>query len=161
VHAPPEVHGAFRDVASALEDHERFIRQAESYRSATVAAARARSYRSAAASAADSASRVAAARGEAAGFTALEAASRDARAITRLRLYLDTASRVLPQARLILPVARLPLDLWMKLKGGAREWPEPPQLGGAGAAPAAAEPEPEGWREKLNRLQQSQQEGNR
>ena len=167
VHAPPEVHGAFRDVASALEDHERFIRQAESYRYATVAAARAQSYRSLEESEADSTTRVARAHGEAAGFTALEAASRNARPITRLRLYLDTAARVLPRARLILPSGDLPLDLWVKLKGTANEWSEPPQLGGtsrstapAPSTPSPAEPEPEGWREKLNRLQQSQQEKN-
>jgi hypothetical protein len=166
VHAPPEVHGAFRDVASALEDHERYIRQAESYRASTVAAARAQSYRSQAEAEGDSTTRVARARGEAVGFTALEAASRNARPITRLRLYLDTAERVLPPARLILPVADLPLDLWMKLKGTASEWPEPSQVRGASptgspSTPTPAEPEPEGWREKLNRLQQSQQETER
>jgi HflK protein len=168
VHAPPEVHGAFRDVASALEDHERYIRQAESYRNSTVAAARAQSYRSRTEAEADSTTRVARAHGEAAGFTALEAASRKARPITRLRLYLDAAARVLPHARLILPLADLPLDLWVKLKGTANEWPEPPQLGGASstAAPApsstsTAEPGTEGWREKLDRLQQSQQEKSR
>lgn len=162
VHAPPEVHSAFRDVASALEDHERYIRQAESYRNSTVAAARAQSYRSRAEAEADSTTRVARARGEAAGFTALEAASRNARSVTRLRLYLETAERVLPPTRLIVPVADLPLDLWMKLKGTASEWPEPAQMSAPPASPAApAEREPEGWREKLNRLQQSQQETER
>ena len=83
-----------------------------------------------------------------------------------MRLYLETAERVLPSARLILPVADLPLDLWMKLKGTASEWPEPSQMGatsptGRASTPAPAEPEPEGWREKLNRLQQSQQETER
>jgi HflK protein len=167
VHAPPEVHSAYRDVASALEDHERYIRQAESYRNSTVAAARAQSYRSQAEAEADSTTRVARAHGEAAGFTALEAASRKARPITRLRLYLDAAARVLPPARLILPLTDLPVELWVKLKGSANEWPEPPQLGGASpssapapSTPAPAATEPESWRDKLNRLQESQREKN-
>jgi HflK protein len=161
VHAPAEVHSAYRDVSSALEDHERYIRQAESYAVATVAAARAAAYRSGSQAEADRVTRVARAHGESAGFTALEAASRRARAITRLRLYLDTASKVLPQARLILPLADMPLDLWVKLTANASEWPEPAL--GAPTAPAAAPAEPaapgsEGWREKLEQLRQSQQE---
>ncbi len=157
VHAPPEVHSAFRDVASALEDHERFIRQAESYRNATIASARAASVRGIAQAEGEKVRRVATAAGEAHAYTALEASCRNAREITRLRLYLDAAARVLPGARLILPLADLPLDLWIKQPGATVEWAEPlaPKVETPEAAPTPSGTD-EGWREKLQRLQETQ-----
>lgn len=162
VHAPAEVHPAFRDVASAMEDLERFVRQAESYRNRTVAEARADSFRALAEAEGARLESVERARGEGGAFRALADATRRQRPITQLRLYLDAVSAVLAPARLILPLTDLPLDLWLS-QSGSRAWPEP--IGqGASPAPAAPQAAPaaapatgasasETWRQKLERLQ--------
>ncbi|MBM3317167.1 MAG: permease, partial [Candidatus Eisenbacteria bacterium] len=160
VHAPPEVHASFRDVASAMEDYERFIRQAESYRNRTVAAARGRAHGQEAEALAAREQGVQAARGASAAFQALASATRHQREVTQLRLYLDAVSKVLPAARLIVPLTDLPLDLWLS-QPDTRGWPEPIGPGAAARQPAAPQggPSPAGppasetWREKLERLQ--------
>lgn len=162
VHAPPEVHFAFRDVASALEDYERFIRQAESYQTRTVAAARGQSFRDVANAEGTKARQTATAQGDAQAFRTIETATRSTRELTRLRLYLDAATTVLPAARLIIPLTDMPLDLWLRQEGATRTWPEP--IGSGSAAPStpapagnaapAAPPSSETWREKLERLQE-------
>ncbi|MBD3237751.1 MAG: SO_0444 family Cu/Zn efflux transporter [Candidatus Eisenbacteria bacterium] len=175
VHAPPEVHFAFRDVASAMEDKHRFTHQAESYRARKVAAARGASYTNIQTAAGDSLRSVARSHGETYGFTALAEASRPHREITRLRMYLDAAGELLPKSRLILPLVDLPLDLWVQQRGAAERWPEPLQMGsgsgGATGSPAGSATgrqtpadvsstestlSEETWREKLQRLQESE-----
>ena len=163
LHAPAEVHFAFRDVASAMEDNHRFIRQSESYRNRVVAAARGQAVTITTRAEGDKLLRVAAATGGAFGFTALEQACRRTMPITRVRLYLDAAAEVLPRARLILPLTDLPLDLWIS-RGGMRSWPEP--FGGTRGTsvfdrsiPTAPSQDTgtratETWREKMNRLQE-------
>jgi len=121
--------------------------------------------------------RVAEAQGRACGFTALEEACRDSREITRLRFYLDAATELLPNARVILPLADLPLDLWVNRSPGTQNWPEPfgrssdiypasPAAGaeegtalGAGADDRSKDTTTrkpgETWRDKLNRLQET------
>ncbi|MFH1142939.1 MAG: SO_0444 family Cu/Zn efflux transporter [Candidatus Eisenbacteria bacterium] len=160
VHAPGQVHFAFRDVASAIEDYERFIRQAESYSNLTVAAARGRSYSSIAKAYGDKEQQIARSAGDASHFTALEGATRRSREVTRLRMYLETASRVLAAPRLVLALVDVPLDLWLRQKT-AVPWSEPPQIGGAGSGEAKRAPaapaetgEEETWRDKLDRLEE-------
>jgi len=165
VHAPANVHFAFRDVASAMEDYDRFIRQAESYRNRQLASARAASHRRIAEAQGEQQRQVARASGDGQRFVAFADATRETRPITRLRCLLQTAEKVLPAARLILPLADLPLDLWISLADGAATWP--PALNawerGTTDARRAGETTPAGgnettgsetWREKLNRLQE-------
>jgi membrane protease subunit HflK len=173
VHAPTEVHFSFRDVASAMEDRLSSVHQAESYRGDLLAGARGRAYSTVARARADSAATIASAAGRGRGFAALERATRSSRDLTRLRLYLDAAGRLLRAARVILPLVDLPVDLWIDRTAAARGWPAPiapnttgfpggpGEIGGprpreAGANPGEPAPENEGWRDKLQRLQESQ-----
>jgi HflK protein len=102
VHAPPLVHPAFRDVASALEEKERLIREAEGYRAEVVAKARgkAESIRLQAESRRDA--KVSASRGESTAFLSRLKAAQDSEELTRLRLFFDTAERSLDRAQLVL-----------------------------------------------------------
>ena len=136
VHAPPEVHPAFRDVASAMEDQHRSALQAESDRNQIIASARGRAYTTIVAAERDKMLRVAESQGRAQGFASLEAASRDHREITRLRFYLDAASKHLPKARIIIPLVDLPIDLWIKQHPDVGTWPEP--IGENGSRPSVA-----------------------
>ena len=125
IHAPEGVHFAFRDVASAMEDNHRFIRQAESYRNRVVASARAQSFSKTSRAEGEKLLSLAEADGKASQFTALEKACRSAREITRLRMYLDTASSSLRRARVIIPLVDLPLDLWVSRGSGLQSWSDP------------------------------------
>ncbi len=185
MHAPPEVHFAFRDVASAMEDMHRFVRQAESYRNRVIASGRAQAYSEEASAEAEKTQRVAAATGEAYGFQVLADASRPVREITRLRMQLDAVGENLRKPRLICPITDLPLDLWIARGSGATRWTDlwgrsgsgstSDRLGsgmGDGTYPGGAwsnQPSPstrsadepatgsqETWREKLRRLEESQ-----
>lgn len=161
MHAPPEVHFSFRDVASAMEDQHRFIRQAESYRNRVTASGRAQSYSLESAARAEKTTRVATAAGEAYGFAKLEEASRPVREITRLRMQLDAVGRTLGPPRLIVPLTDMPLDLWIDQNSMVQRWTD---VWGSNA-PATPSPTPspttggdsqETWREKLKRLEESQ-----
>ncbi len=176
VHAPAEVHFAFRDVASAMEDNHRFIRQAESYRNRIVASARGRGFSTTSRSRGEKLLRLAEAAGKAHGFTALEEACRRTMTITRLRMYLHSASRTLPRARVVLPLTNLPLELWVSHNRDTQGWSEPwqitPSRGSPTSSPAGqsgvlnrsspatpslggAQPrDAETWRDKLRRLEE-------
>ena len=155
IHAPAEVHYAFRDVASAMEDQHRYMRQAESYQIRLIASARGQAFKSSANAAGEKTLRVAEAIGKAGGFTALAEATRQNRPLARTRLFLDTAGRALRRARVILPLTDLPLDLIAREPGSrtaapaidlptpAAQWP-----------PDANTPPTENWRDKMNRLQE-------
>ena len=116
VHAPDEVHAAFRDVASAAEDrttirNKALVEAEGSVRLARGGAARlvseAESYR---------VQQVEHAHGNAAAFVPLAAEDRRASAITRDRLYLEAMERVLARVpKLIKPDARRApgLELWV------------------------------------------------
>jgi HflK protein len=171
VHAPADVHNAFRDVASAMEDNHRFIRQAESYANRTLATARGQAFAATANMEGEKATRIAAATGRAQAFKGVQAAYKRYPNITRVRMYLDAAAKNLARAKVIVPLADLPLDLW--LMQGARTWREPSAAAGGGAtstpqnlapspeapvAPPQTSPEkPSGetWREKMQRLQET------
>lgn len=185
MHAPPEVHFAFRDVASAMEDMHRFVRQAESYRNRVIASGRAQAYSEEAAAEAEKTQRIAAAIGEAYGFLVLADSSRPVREITRLRMQLDAVGKNLKKPRLICPITDLPLDLWINRGGGATRWTDlwgrsgsgtsgtrpgsgtgdgtypdgawsDRPAGNAGTTGGQSSGSQETWREKLQRLEESQ-----
>ena len=96
VSPPKEVIGAFKDVASAKEDKNRMINQAEGYRNDVIPKARgeaeamirdAEGFREA---------RIKRSEGDAKKFTTILKEYRKAKNITRKRLYLETMEKVLP-----------------------------------------------------------------
>ncbi len=95
-HAPAEVHAAFRDVASALEDRATRVNKARAQEARLIPAARAEAVGQVAAAVgyADSVAREAA--GRAAAFSALLEVYQAHPALTRLRLELERLERVLP-----------------------------------------------------------------
>ena len=99
VHPPQQVVDAFKDVASAREDQNRFINEAEGYANdilpkakgqAASIVARAEAYRS---------EKVQRAQGDASRFLSVLKEYRHAKDITRKRLYLETMESVLAGAR--------------------------------------------------------------
>ena len=142
VHAPEGVHDAFRDVASAVEDREREIHDANGYgaerrnqgagESATlVEAARAEATRVAKQAA-----------GDAAAFAGLAAVDAEHPAVTEERLWLESLERTLPAPRKFIRAAGNAgdVDLWVgnPPPGGlpALSLPAAPPIG----PPAAKEP---------------------
>ena len=96
VSPPKEVIGAFKDVASAKEDKNRMINQAEGYRNDVIPKARgeaeamirdAEGFREA---------RIKRSEGDAEKFTTILREYRKAKSITQKRLYLETMEKVLP-----------------------------------------------------------------
>ena len=96
VSPPKEVLGAFKDVASAKEDKNRMINQAEGYRNDIIPKARgegealirnAEGFRE---------SRIKRSEGDAAKFTTVLKEYKKAKSITQKRLYLETMEKVLP-----------------------------------------------------------------
>jgi membrane protease subunit HflK len=110
---PPEAAQAFRDVSDARADAARAVNEAQSEgeRGLSLARGSARGLVEEARAGADGRRRRA--RGAAARFDALLARLRAAPAQTRTEIYLDTARRVLPRARLVLlaPGAAPRIDL--------------------------------------------------
>jgi membrane protease subunit HflK len=96
---PDEVLEAFRDVASAREDRERIVREAEAYGNALVPKARGEAERLRQEAASYGERKVNEARGEASRFTSLAAEYRKARDVTSARLFLETMEEVLPRLR--------------------------------------------------------------
>jgi HflK protein len=99
VHAATEVHAAFRDVASALEDKERNIREAEGDRSAVLASGRADASVEKESAASDAEVTLDDAHGRAGAFLARRAAYAESPALTRLRLAMEKAEEVLAKVR--------------------------------------------------------------
>ena len=97
---PAEVVEAFRDVASAREDRNRIIRQAESYANETLAIVRGEAMRMVTEAETYRDRLVAAADGEAMRFSSLAAEYRLAPETTASRLYLETLEEVLPRIRI-------------------------------------------------------------
>jgi membrane protease subunit HflK len=94
---PSEVVEAFRDVASAREDRNRIIRQAQSYANETTAIARGEAARQSSEAGSYHDRVIAEAEGEAARFESLAAVYRRAPAEMVTRLYLETLEQVLPR----------------------------------------------------------------
>ena len=115
VHAPPDVHWAFRDVASAAEDKMKSINIAYEYFERVVREARgdaARRVLQAAGRAVDTVQR---ARGESSAFVDQWEAYRLDCAITRRRIYFEAIDAVLMKLRKYIPPAGTAegLDLWL------------------------------------------------
>jgi membrane protease subunit HflK len=96
VHPPLEVVSAFRDVASAREDKNRLINQAESYRDSLVPEVRGLRAKQIEEARAESTEVIERAHGEASRFLEVVKQYEKSRDVTSLRLYLETMERVLP-----------------------------------------------------------------
>ncbi|MEE3188581.1 MAG: FtsH protease activity modulator HflK [Candidatus Neomarinimicrobiota bacterium] len=96
VSPPKEVIGAFKDVASAKEDKNRMVNQAEGYRNDLIPKARGEAEAMIRAAEGFRESRVKRAEGDAAKFTTILQEYRKQTIITQKRLYLETMEKVLP-----------------------------------------------------------------
>ena len=135
VHAPPNVHYAFRDVASASEDMVRKKLEAESEYKQVVALAEGRAHEIESASEGYRDERVSRAAGRAGAFADRAAAFREAEELTRLRLYLTAMERILAPIGVILDLdGSIRVDLWLQRSGR----PGASAGGAAGAAEGAA-----------------------
>ena len=96
VSPPKEVIGAFKDVASAKEDKNRMVNQAEGYRNDLIPKARGEAEAMLRDAEGFRESRIKRAEGDAAKFTTILQEYRKAKSITEKRLYLETMEKVLP-----------------------------------------------------------------
>jgi membrane protease subunit HflK len=96
VHPPLEVVSAFRDVASAREDKNRLINQAESYRDSLIPEVRGLGAKQIEEARAESTEVIERAHGEAKRFLEVVSQYQRSRDVTSLRLYLETMERILP-----------------------------------------------------------------
>ena len=99
VHPPAPVIDAFKDVASAKEDKQRFINTAMGYKNRVVPIARGLAEQLIRKAEAYARSKVARAQGDAARFVAILKEYKKAPEVTRLRLYLETLEKVLANTR--------------------------------------------------------------
>ena len=102
VSPPKEVIGAFKDVASAKEDKNRMINQAEGYRNDVIPKARGEGEAMIRDAEGFKESRIKRAEGDAAKFTTILKEYRKAKNITEKRLYLETMEKVLPDIEKII-----------------------------------------------------------
>ena len=118
VHAASQVHEAFRDVASALEDKARRTRQAQGYRSEALALARGEAYALTQAAASYQSEIVNRAEGEAHAFVSQLDAHRANPALMRLRLYFETLETTLAAAQTTLLLGDdVKVELWKSRNG--------------------------------------------
>ena len=96
VSPPKEVIGAFKDVASAKEDKNRMINQAEGYRNDVIPKARGEAEAMIRDAEGFKESRIKRAEGDATKFTTILKEYKKAKSITEKRLYLETMEKVLP-----------------------------------------------------------------
>jgi len=96
VSPPKEVIGAFKDVASAKEDKNRMVNQAEGYRNDIIPKARGEAEAMIRDAEGFRESRIKRSEGDAAKFTTILKEYRKAKSITKKRLYLETMEKVLP-----------------------------------------------------------------
>lgn len=100
--APPdEVLEAFRDVASAREDRDRIVQEAQSYANNILPRARGEAARLLEESAGYCQRKISEAQGDAARFTSQAAEYAKSREVTAARLYLETLEEVLPRLKKI------------------------------------------------------------
>lgn len=113
--APPdEVLDAFRDVASAREDRERIMREADSYANDIVPRARGEAARLQQEADAYCQSKISEAQGDASRFSSLAAEYARAKEVTSERLFLETMEEVLPRLKKIVVEGNIDLDLIQK-----------------------------------------------
>ena len=104
VSPPKEVIGAFKDVASAKEDKNRMINQAEGYRNDVIPKARGEAEAMIRDAEGFKESRIKRAEGDAVKFTTILKEYNKAKNITEKRLYLETMEKVLPDIeKIIIP----------------------------------------------------------
>ena len=96
VSPPKEVIGAFKDVASAKEDKNRMINQAEGYRNDVIPKARGEAEAMIRDAEGFKESRIKRAEGDATKFTTILKEYKKAKSITEKRLFLETMEKVLP-----------------------------------------------------------------
>ena len=126
VHAPADVHDAFRDVASAHEDRLTTIHLATEYAVGTVALGRGEARRAIVDAQSWALEREARAAGDAESFRALAAEHVRSPRLMEERLYLETAERVLAGARKIVRSgAATPTgyELWIRGQGAPELFP--------------------------------------
>jgi len=136
VHAPADVHDAFRDVASSLEDRERDIHVAHGYAAEVTTEAGGEAAEIVEVARGESAREVKMAGGNVAAFQDLATVHDQRPGVTETRLYLESLERALPKVRKYISGRRTKgadVDLW--LGSGT---PLPLALG-AGSSPAGAE----------------------
>ncbi|MEA3303219.1 MAG: FtsH protease activity modulator HflK [Pseudomonadota bacterium] len=122
---PAEVQDAFHDVNKAEEDKERFVNQAQAYANQIIPEARGEAARVDQGAQAYKAKKIADSEGESQRFLSLLGEYQKAPAVTRQRLYLETAEQVFSGTSKIVMdqegdnvVSYLPLDQLMKRKTG-------------------------------------------
>lgn len=123
VHAPSDVHDAFRDVASAIEDRQREVRDADGYAAEQAAAGGGLAVELRERAAAAAAAQIGDATGRAAAFTGLVQAHRSSPHLTELRLYLETLERTLQAPRKYVNGSRRTageIDLWIGASDAVR-----------------------------------------
>jgi len=104
VSPPKEVIGAFKDVASAKEDKNRMVNQAEGYRNDVIPKARGEAEAMIRDAEGFKEARIKRSEGDAAKFTTILKEYRKAKSITQKRLYLETMEKVLPDIeKIIIP----------------------------------------------------------
>ena len=104
VSPPKEVIGAFKDVASAKEDKNRMVNQAEGYRNNIIPKARGEAEAMIRDAEGFKQARIKRSEGDAVKFTTILREYRKAKSITQKRLYLETMERVLPNIeKIIIP----------------------------------------------------------
>ena len=104
VSPPKEVIGAFKDVASAKEDKNRMVNQAEGYRNDIIPKARGEAEAMIRDAEGFRESRIKRSEGDAVKFTTILKEYRKAKSITQKRLYLETMEQVLPNIeKIIIP----------------------------------------------------------
>lgn len=115
VHAPPEVHYAFRDVASAGEDKHKSELKGESNYIRIMAQALGSTHRIREEAENYGHAERNKAMGRAQAFRQRAAAYEESRDLTRLRMLLDTMNDVLEAARTVMPLdAGIDVELWLK-----------------------------------------------
>lgn len=121
VHAPVGVHGAFRDVASAIEDREREIHEGSAHAVEAVAGARGEAARVLEEARAASARLGLLARADTAAFVQISEVHRLHPRVTETRLHLETLERSLWSVRKYIDgtsASSGELDLWVGAAGG-------------------------------------------
>jgi membrane protease subunit HflK len=104
VSPPKEVIASFKDVASAKEDKNRMVNQAEGYRNDIIPKARGEAQARIREAEGYKKARVARAEGDVAKFSAVLKEYRKAKGVTETRMYLETVEEILPnREKIIVP----------------------------------------------------------
>ena len=97
VSAPAQVDAAFKDVASAKEDKERLVNEAQGYQNDIIPKARGEAEKALRGADAYSIERIRTAQGDADRFRAVLTEYRKAPGVTETRLYIETMEKILPR----------------------------------------------------------------